>query len=93
MNIWERFNFQVKHRLRLSEDQKTHFPNDALETLADKAKVVVVQGFGRFGPFGPSDSDSTVRFDFRQDWGAIVWVPGCLAGIGRVNSVGFRPVS
>jgi hypothetical protein len=81
MNIWERFNFQVKHRLKLSDDQRKHFPDDALETLADKAKVVAVQGFGRFGPFGPSDSDSKVRFDFRQDWGAIMWVPAVLLGL------------
>jgi 4-amino-4-deoxy-L-arabinose transferase-like glycosyltransferase len=81
MNIWERFDFQVQHRIKLSKDQKTHFPNDALETLADRAKVVVVQGFGRFGPFGPSDSDSTVRFDVHQDWGAIVWVPAVLLGL------------
>ena len=81
MNVWERFDFQVKHRLELSDNQKRQFPNDALYALADKAKVVAVQGFGRFGPFGPSDSDSTVRFDLRQDWGAILWVPAVLLGL------------
>jgi 4-amino-4-deoxy-L-arabinose transferase-like glycosyltransferase len=81
MNIWERFDFQVKHRLKLSENQKKQFPDDALYTLSDKAKVVAVQGFGRFGPFGPSDSDSTVRFDFGQDWGAIAWIPAVFLGL------------
>jgi 4-amino-4-deoxy-L-arabinose transferase-like glycosyltransferase len=81
VNVWDRFDFQVKHRLELSDNQKRQFPDDALYTLADKAKVVAVQGFGRFGPFGPSDSDSTVRFDLRQDWGAILWVPAVLLGL------------
>ena len=81
MNVWERFDFQVKHRLELSNNQKKQFPNDALYTLADKAQVVAVQGFGRFGPFGPSDSDSTVRFDFGQDWGAIAWIPAVFLGL------------
>jgi hypothetical protein len=81
MNVWERFDFQVKHRLKLSDNQKRQFPDDALFSLADKVKVVAVQGFGRFGPFGPSDSDSTVRFDLRQDWGAIIWVPTVLLGL------------
>jgi 4-amino-4-deoxy-L-arabinose transferase-like glycosyltransferase len=81
VNTWDRFDFQVKHRLELSDNQKRQFPYDALYTLADKAEVVAVQGFGRFGPFGPSDSDSTVRFDLRQDWGAILWVPAVLLGL------------
>jgi 4-amino-4-deoxy-L-arabinose transferase-like glycosyltransferase len=81
MNVWDRFHFQVKHRLELSDNQKRQFPDDALYAFADKAKVVAVQGLGRFGPFGPSDSDSTVRFDLRQDWGAILWVPAVLLGL------------
>ena len=81
MSVRERFDFQVNHRIELSENQKRQFPNDALHGLADKAKVVAVQGFGRFGPFGRSDSDSTVRFDFSQDWGAIAWIPAVCLGL------------
>ena len=41
---------------------EVNFPHNALNDLGEKAKVFAVQGFGRFGPFGPSESDSTVRF-------------------------------
>ncbi len=78
---WDRFRFQVDHRFQLSNLQKQNFPNDALNTLGEKCAVVAVQGFGRFGPFGPGHSDSTVRFDPRQDWGAIVAVPLVMAGL------------
>ena len=32
-------------------------------TFPDKTEVFAVQGFGRFGLLGPSNADSTVRFD------------------------------
>ncbi|MFI5460674.1 MAG: ArnT family glycosyltransferase [Isosphaerales bacterium] len=80
-NPWGRFLFQVRLRGAFSDNQKINFPNDALFTIAEKTKVVVVQGFGRFGPFGRSESDSTVRFHSRQDWGMILWVPLVLLGL------------
>jgi 4-amino-4-deoxy-L-arabinose transferase-like glycosyltransferase len=89
MNAWKRFRFQVNHRLELSNYQKRSFPDDALHTLADKCKVVVVQGLGRFGPFGPSDSDSTVRFDVRQDWGLVVWGPAVFLGMLMALEIGL----
>jgi len=84
-NPCQRFLSQVRLRGDVSAEQKITFPNDALFTLAEKTKVLVVQGFGRFGPFGPSDSLSTVRFDLRQDWGLILWAP--LVLLGLVESV------
>jgi len=90
MNLWQRFSFQVNHRFVLSDNQKRSFPNDALHTLAEKAAVLAVQGFGRFGPFGPSESDSTARFDFRQDWGAIVWAPLVCCGLAASIRLGWR---
>jgi len=80
-NPWGRFVCQVKLRGEFSDRQKVNFPNDALFTIAEKTKVVVVQGFGRFGPLGESQSDSTVRFDCRQDWGSILWAPLVLLGL------------
>jgi hypothetical protein len=44
-------------------------------SITDKAKVILVQGFGRFGLFGPRAADSTRRYDLRQDWGAFLWLP------------------
>jgi len=86
-NPWQRFLFQVRHRVELSQDQQRTFPNDALHTLAERSEVVAVQGFGRFGPLGPSLSDSRVRFDFNQDFGALFWAP--LVLIGLVESIGL----
>ncbi len=57
------------------------FPDDALHSIRDRAGVVLVQGFGRFGLFGPRKSDSTRRYDLRQDWGAFFWLPVVLAGV------------
>jgi 4-amino-4-deoxy-L-arabinose transferase-like glycosyltransferase len=85
---WERFVFQVKHRVGQSDDQKGAYPNDALYTLAAKAKVVLVQGFGRFGPFGPSASDSTKRFSTAQDWGMALWLPCVLIGLVEALRLG-----
>jgi len=84
-NVWKRFRFQVRHRVELSEDQQRTFPNDALHTLAERSDVVAVQGFGRFGPLGPTLSDSRVRFDLNQDFGALFWAP--LVLVGMVESI------
>jgi 4-amino-4-deoxy-L-arabinose transferase-like glycosyltransferase len=87
MNPWQRFLFQVRHRIELSDDQKKTFPNDALHTVTEKAEVAVVQGLGRFGAFGPCLSDSRVRFDRRQDRGLMFWTP--LVLLGLVESIGL----
>ncbi len=86
-NPWQRFLFQVRHRVELSEDQQRTFPDDALHTLAERSLVVAVQGFGRFGPFGPTVSNSRARFDLNQDFGAIFWAPLVLFGL--VESIGL----
>jgi 4-amino-4-deoxy-L-arabinose transferase-like glycosyltransferase len=65
----------MRFRVEVSRSGQVTFPNDALETLGEKLPVILVQGFGRFGPFGPARSDSTQRFDRAQDWGAGVWLP------------------
>ncbi|MFO0890408.1 MAG: 4-amino-4-deoxy-L-arabinose transferase [Isosphaeraceae bacterium] len=76
-----RFRFLMDHRLDVSRGQQRLFPHNALLSFADRAAVLAVQGFGRFGPLGPSDSDSTRRFDPRQDWGALLWLPLVLSGL------------
>jgi len=48
--------------------------------MHDAELVGFVQGFGRFGPFGRSHSDSTIRYDLSQDWGATVYLPVFLLG-------------
>jgi hypothetical protein len=78
---WGRFLAQVDHRLKTSELQRRNFPHNKLDTLAQKSEVVLIQGFGRFGPFGPITSDSTVRFSGRQDWGVVLWLPLVLIGL------------
>ena len=71
----------VTHRVQVSRDAAGSFPNDALTTPWAKLSALAVQGFGRFGPFGPSHSDSTRRFDLSQDWGAILWLPLVVGGL------------
>ena len=75
MGPGERLREIVRHRVNVSRHGQDTFPNDATRTVSEKAAVVAVQGFGRFGPFGPAHGDSTRRFDLKQDWGAIVWWP------------------
>jgi hypothetical protein len=84
-NPWQRFQSQVKLRRETSDYQRTKYPKDALFRIPERAKVLFVQGLGRFGPLGPAESDSTVRFEIRQDWGLILWAP--LLVLGIVQSV------
>ncbi len=79
--IVERLRFQFRHRFALSDSQKRTFTGDALNDPLDKAKVFWVQGFGRFGPLGPSVSNSVNRYEWRQDAGAIIWAPIVLLGV------------
>lgn len=87
---WGRFRRMVRYRLETAEDQRNmvKFGSYVFRTPADKLAVFAVQGFGRFGPLGPSRSDSEVRYDLRQDWGLIVWWPIVLVGIVRSFRMG-----
>jgi 4-amino-4-deoxy-L-arabinose transferase-like glycosyltransferase len=87
-SIAQRFLFQVDHRTRTSDAQRENMPHNALFTLPEKVEVFLVQGFGRFSPFGPSKSDSTIRSDPRQDWGLILWAPLVLYGIFEAFRLG-----
>ncbi|MGC8643459.1 MAG: ArnT family glycosyltransferase [Isosphaeraceae bacterium] len=81
MGLGERVRFLIDHRRDVSRQQQRKFSHNAVLTLPERARVVAAQGFGRFGPFGPRKSDSTVRYDRSQDWGAIVWLPLVAAGL------------
>jgi 4-amino-4-deoxy-L-arabinose transferase-like glycosyltransferase len=87
-NIWQRFDYQARHRFQSSAKQQINFPKDALFTSLAKSEVVAVQGFGRFGLLGPTQSDSTVRFESRQDGGAILWAPLVLFGLATSIRLG-----
>jgi hypothetical protein len=86
----DRFLFQVEHRIKMSNSQRREMSHNALFTLAEKTKVMIVQGFGRFGLLGPSESDSTVRFDARQDRGIILWAPLVLIGLAESIRIARR---
>ncbi len=82
MNFPQRIKAVFDHRAKVSVVAMNTFPNDALPTLLDRLSVVLVQGFGRFGPMGRQGvADSTIRFDPRQDWGALLWVPTVSLGL------------
>jgi hypothetical protein len=80
-DLLQRTEMMLRLRLRVSANQKIMFPHNALNTSADKLSTAVVQGFGRFGPFGPTRTDSTRRYDSKQDWGACVWLPWMAFGV------------
>jgi 4-amino-4-deoxy-L-arabinose transferase-like glycosyltransferase len=90
LGTWQRFLFLVEHRRQVSRSQQQSFSHNALYTLSERAKVVAVQGFGRFGPYGPSKSDSLLRYDLPQDAGAICWLPLVLAGLIASVGLGWR---
>ena len=71
------------HRAGVSDLARRNFPHNALNSPGEKVKAVAIQGFGRFGPLGPRGrTDSTRRYDFSQDWGAIIWLPTVAVGLG-----------
>ena len=81
------------HRVTVSDAARKIFPRDALNGPVEKVKAVAVQGFGRFGPFGPRGwTDSTRRYDRAQDWGAWLWLPWVVAGLGVACVSGVRQV-
>ena len=75
MSLVERVRMMADLRLKVSASQQRGFSHNAVKTPYEKVSVTTVQGFGRFGPLGPSHSDSTRRFDRDQDWGAFAWLP------------------
>jgi 4-amino-4-deoxy-L-arabinose transferase-like glycosyltransferase len=81
LGVVGRFAWLIEHRLRVSADQQKIFPHNALTSPTDKIQAVAVQGFGRFGLFGPDQSDSRQRFDRAQDWGALLWLPIVALGL------------
>jgi hypothetical protein len=87
-DVGGRFLFQVQHRIKTSDEQRKNMNHNALYSAPEKAEVFLVQGFGRFSPFGPSKSDSTVRSDPRQDWGLVLWAPLVLFGLFEAVRLG-----
>ncbi len=94
-SVGERLVFLIRHRAQVSRDAARIFPHDALTTLGPKLATVAVQGFGRFGPFGPRDHDSTVpypRYSWSRDVSAVVWLPLVLLGAGWAVVGGMRSI-
>jgi 4-amino-4-deoxy-L-arabinose transferase-like glycosyltransferase len=79
-SVVERVRALFRLRFQVSADQQRMFPHNATIALSDKLATTAVQGFGRFGPFGPAHSDSTKRYDRAQDWGAVLWLPWIAGG-------------
>jgi 4-amino-4-deoxy-L-arabinose transferase-like glycosyltransferase len=79
-NVAQRTGHLLEHRMEVSRNQKLSFTDYALSTPTDKLSAVAVQGFGRFGLFGPAHADSTRRFDWSQDAGAVLWGPWVALG-------------
>ncbi len=80
------------HRVEVSAGAMTQFPHNALPTLMEKVPAVAVQAFGRFGPLGPPRTNSEIRFDRAQDWGAWIFGPLVLVGFAAAIVWGRRQV-
>jgi 4-amino-4-deoxy-L-arabinose transferase-like glycosyltransferase len=89
-SILGRAGWLVEHRWSVSRGQQDLHSTYALRTPAQKLAAVAVQGFGRFGPLGPARDDSTRRFEWRQDRGALVWGPWVLVGVVWAFARGSR---
>lgn len=85
-----RTRYLLDHRRNVSADQQVNFGEYALRTPLAKVEALAVQGFGRFGPFGPVATDSTRRFDWGQDRGALIWAPWVAAGFAWAAIRGRR---
>jgi len=91
LDLVGRARFLSDHRISVSAGAARQFPHNALGTPVQKIAAVAVQGFGRFGPLGPRRTDSTRRFDPRQDAGMLLWLPIVLAGGARAVAIGIAP--
>ena len=81
LNVWQRFRLLVDHRVEVSRGQQSMFSHNAVHAMTDRLSVLIIQGFGRFGPFGPAKSDSLAQVRPRHRIGErIVWLPLVLAG-------------
>ena len=90
MSFVDRVKFLKDHRVEASRQGQRLFPHNSLSTPLDRCSAVVVQGFGRFGLFGPSHSSSVVRFDPVQDRGAWIWLPWVVLGGVATVQLGLR---
>jgi hypothetical protein len=81
-SVYQRTIDVIWHRVAVSRAGQAQFPHDALPNIGDKVKALCVQGFGRFGPFGPAAADSLKRYDWAQDYGAPIWGALVLLGVG-----------
>jgi 4-amino-4-deoxy-L-arabinose transferase-like glycosyltransferase len=82
LDFLDRVRVVADHRVAIYEQTRKMFPGDALTTPLEKVEAIAVQGFGRFGHFGVRGwTDSTIRFDWEQDWGALAWLPWVGVGL------------
>lgn len=68
-----RLGHAARHRAGVARVAQGSFPHNAVDTIPEKGATVFVQGWGRFGPFGPRWSDSKKWLDPAQDWGMLPW--------------------
>jgi hypothetical protein len=90
-----RLAFLFSHRAEVLNLAPTQFPDDALKSAGERVAAVAVQGFGRFGPFGPRDHSSTVpypRYSWSRDVSAVVWLPLVVLGAGWAAVAGARSI-
>lgn len=81
-SLRDRTSAIVRNRESVIRGQVGKF-REAIHRWPERPLVVAVQGFGRFGVFGPPRHNSQVpydRYDWSRDWGALIWLPWVAAG-------------
>jgi Dolichyl-phosphate-mannose-protein mannosyltransferase len=81
-SLWDRASAIVRNRESATRDQVARF-REAIRWWPERPLVVAIQGFGRFGLFGPPHHDSQLpydRYDWGRDWGVSIWLPWVAIG-------------
>jgi 4-amino-4-deoxy-L-arabinose transferase-like glycosyltransferase len=81
-SLWDRASIIVRNRVSVTRDQVSRF-RETIRWWPERPLVVAIQGFGRFGLFGPLHHDSQLpydRYDWGRDWGESIWLPWVVIG-------------
>ena len=91
-DVWQRFRHQVDVPARdLEPPEEELSERRPVRACPRRASVILVQGFGRFGPFGPRAAELE-RSDMtsRQDWGVVLWLPLVCFGLYEAMRLGVE---
>jgi 4-amino-4-deoxy-L-arabinose transferase-like glycosyltransferase len=80
-SIWVRAADIIALRNEVGRNIQGPLGRFRLDNAGEKIAAVAVQGYGRFGPFGPQVLNSEQRYDGIRDLGTLIWAPWVLLGM------------